>query len=122
VKDFESNIDHCVSLFLGQLAEQTKLNGHVTLDMSLWLHLYAFDCLTAVNLSKPLGFLDAGDDVKSMIGSADRIFVLVGLVCCFASSQKHRADEYISSLKHPLFIGYWAGSDHYLQRKSQNLH
>ncbi|KAG8159162.1 hypothetical protein KVR01_010823 [Diaporthe batatas] len=79
VKDFEPNIDRCVSLFLGQLAERTKPNGHVTLDMSLWLHLYAFDCLSAVNLSKPLGFLESGQDVKSMIGSADQIFVLVGL-------------------------------------------
>lgn len=92
VRDLEPGIDGCVEGFLRQLAARTEGAGTgqgvsetktttTTLDMSLWLHLYAYECLGVTNTSKRLGFLEQGRDVDEMIGSADQIFLLVGLVC-----------------------------------------
>lgn len=80
VWDLEPNIDRCVDEFLRQLAERTD-HGPTNLNMSLWLHLFAFDCLSEVNVSKQLGFLQRGQDVEDMICSSDKIFAMVGLVC-----------------------------------------
>ena len=79
VRDFEPQIDSCVHLFLDQLGGHCK-DGPTTIDMSLWLHLFAFDCLGEVNVSKMFGFLKQGQDVRGMIAAADQIFRMVGLV------------------------------------------
>lgn len=63
-----------------QLADRTK-DGAANFDMSTWLHLFAFECLSEINVSKKLGFLERGQDVYSMIESADKIFHVVGIVC-----------------------------------------
>lgn len=81
VRDLEPGIDGCVEGFLRQLAARTDRGATTTLDMSLWLHLYAYECLGVTNTSKRLGFLKEGRDVDKMIESADQIFLLVGLVC-----------------------------------------
>lgn len=77
VKEFEPQIASCVALFLQRVGEEKDK----PLDMSLWLHLYAYDCLGDVNVSEKLGFLEQGSDVDGMIEAADRIFYMVGLVC-----------------------------------------
>jgi len=79
VKDFEPQIDSCIALFMSQLANLSR-DGPATLDMSLWLHLFAFDCLGEVNVSRQFGFLESGQDIDGMIAAADRIFYMVGLV------------------------------------------
>ncbi|KAI3324021.1 cytochrome P450 oxidoreductase [Xylariaceae sp. AK1471] len=79
VLDFEPHVDRCVELFLNQVAKQTT-NGSETLNMSLWLHFFAFDCLGDINISKKFGMLESGHDVKGFISSSDRIFFLVGLL------------------------------------------
>lgn len=79
VSDFQPNIDHCVDLFLKQVGARTE-HGPAVFDMSLWLHLFAFDALGGMNVSKPLGFLETGEDVEAMIGTYDKIFMMVGLV------------------------------------------
>lgn len=60
--------------------DQLCKNGPATLDMSRWLHYYAYDSLAQVNVSQNLGFLETGTDVGGMIAAADRIFYMVGLV------------------------------------------
>ncbi|KAI0380386.1 benzoate 4-monooxygenase cytochrome P450 [Hypomontagnella monticulosa] len=79
VREFEPHVDSCVSLFTKRLSELSS-NGASLLDMSLWLHLYAYDCLGEVNISRKLGFLEAGQDVGGMIAAADKIFHMVGLL------------------------------------------
>ncbi|PLB50941.1 cytochrome P450 [Aspergillus steynii IBT 23096] len=76
VKEFEPQIANCVALFLRRMREEQGK----ALNMSLWLHLYAYDSLADVNVSEKLGFLEQGSDVNGMIAAADRIFVLVGLL------------------------------------------
>ncbi|KAI2768408.1 benzoate 4-monooxygenase cytochrome P450 [Daldinia loculata] len=78
VKDFEPQVDSCIDLFMRQLADKTR-DGPVTLDMSVWLHLFAYDCLSEINVSKKLGFLERGQDVGGTIESSDKIFFMVGL-------------------------------------------
>ena len=80
MKDFESSIDSCIHLFLQRLKESSQ-DGIHTLDMSLWLHLFAYDCLGEINISKKFGFMEKGRDVDGMIQAADKIFWMVGLVC-----------------------------------------
>ena len=79
VRDFEEPIDRCTALFMDQLSNIAK-DGPATLNMSLWLHLYAFDCLGEINVSKRFGFLETGTDVRGMIAAADRILHMTGLV------------------------------------------
>ncbi|KAL4966093.1 cytochrome P450 [Aspergillus stella-maris] len=76
VRLFEPQISNCVEMFICQMRNNTGR----PLDMSLWLHLYAYDSLGAVNVSRGLGFLNSGSDVGGMIKSADRILYMVGLL------------------------------------------
>ncbi|KAK6951538.1 hypothetical protein Daesc_006059 [Daldinia eschscholtzii] len=78
VKDFEPQVDSCIELFMRQLADKTR-NEPAILDMSVWLHFFAYDCLSEMNVSKKLGFLERGQDVNGTIESADKIFFMVGL-------------------------------------------
>ena len=43
--------------------EDFSEKGPSRIDMSLWLHLYAFDCLGEVNVSRKFPFLECGKDV-----------------------------------------------------------
>ncbi|RAL13169.1 cytochrome P450 [Aspergillus homomorphus CBS 101889] len=79
VRSLEPLVDSCVDLFIHRLRDLCK-HGPATVDMSLWLHLYAYDSLAEVNVSQKLGFLQKGDDVGGMIGAANRIFYMVGLL------------------------------------------
>ncbi|KAF7957208.1 hypothetical protein EAE96_002799 [Botrytis aclada] len=78
VLDLEPRIDSCVELFVNRISKLNS-NGHVNLDMSLWPHLYAFDCLGEINVSKKFGFLESGTDVRGMIAAADLILHMTGL-------------------------------------------
>ncbi|KAI1389365.1 benzoate 4-monooxygenase cytochrome P450 [Hypoxylon trugodes] len=78
VRDFEPHIDSCIDLFMKQLAERTR-DGPTELNMSVWLHLFAYECLSEINVSKKLGFLEQGKDVNGTIESSDKIFYMVGL-------------------------------------------
>ncbi|KAI0902791.1 cytochrome P450 oxidoreductase [Ustulina deusta] len=78
VAGFETKINDCVTLFMTQLADRTKA-GSTKMDMSLWLHLLAFDCLGEINVSKNLGLLESGQDVNGFIEASDKIFYIVGL-------------------------------------------
>lgn len=88
VKDFEQNVDASVTIFLRSLAGQMQ-DGVTSIDMAKWMHLYAYDCLSQVNVSQPLGFMEIGGDVKDKNGlgyieAADTIFYMVGLVCLWS--------------------------------------
>lgn len=70
VWDLESKVDNCVSEFVHQLSKRCN-NSVVGVDMSLWVHLFSFDCLGEINLSKKVGFLETGKDFRCMIEKAD---------------------------------------------------
>lgn len=66
-------------LLMKQFARLSE-SGLARVDMSLWLHLYAFDCLGEINLSKKFGFLESGTDVRGMIAATDGVLNTTGLV------------------------------------------
>lgn len=79
VLDLEPRIDDSIKVFVRRLMGLTS-NGPTEIDLSLWVHFFAFDCLGDINLSKRFGFLESGKDVRNMIGTADKILHMTGLV------------------------------------------
>ncbi|KAI0010205.1 benzoate 4-monooxygenase cytochrome P450 [Xylariaceae sp. FL0662B] len=79
VLDLEPKIDACVKLFTDQMKKLTRESGPTDLDMSLWVHLFSFDCLGELNVSKKFGFLQSGKDINRMIEKSDRLLIMTGL-------------------------------------------
>ena len=79
VREFESKVDSCTMLLVSKLSDLIK-NDNRRVDVALWLHLYAFDCLGEINVSRKFDFLESGSDVRGMISAADRILHMTGLV------------------------------------------
>lgn len=103
VLDLESKIDTCVEMFTNQLRKRTQDDGPTNVDMSLWVHLFAFDCLGELNVSKKFGYLDTGRDFNGFIEGSDKVLIKTGLV---GHSEKHCCYGKIliqlnSSAKHP---------------------
>ncbi|KAI0446170.1 benzoate 4-monooxygenase cytochrome P450 [Xylaria telfairii] len=79
VLSLEAKINGCVRLFTQKLETLVPSHSTVRLDMSLWVHLFAFDCLGELNASKKFGFLENGSDINGMIEGSDRILIKTGL-------------------------------------------
>ena len=79
VRDFEPHIDNCTMLLMRRLSEISR-DTTAVVNISLWLHLFAFDCLGEINVWKKFGFLESGTDVRNMIAAADRRLYMTGLV------------------------------------------
>ncbi|KAI0817139.1 benzoate 4-monooxygenase cytochrome P450 [Xylaria sp. FL0064] len=78
VLGLEAKIDDCVRTFTHKL-EALILSGSTTrLDMSLWVHLFAFDCLGELNTSRKFGFLESGQDINGLIEASDHILIQAG--------------------------------------------
>jgi hypothetical protein len=90
VLDLESKIDTCVEMFTNRLRNVTRDDGPTNVDMSLWVHLFAFDCLGELNVSKKFGFLDTGRDFNGMIEGSDNVLIKTGLVKYPEKSCYHR--------------------------------
>jgi hypothetical protein len=75
----EAQMDRTIVMFLKKISEFTK-RGPATIDLSVWVHLYAFDSLGDISNSKSFGFLESGHDVNGMIRTVDRIYHMTGLV------------------------------------------
>ncbi|KAJ5455519.1 cytochrome P450 family protein, partial [Penicillium daleae] len=51
-----------VDLVISEMVEQLdKVNGQ-TIDLGLWLQLYAFNIIGAISFSKPFGYIEVADD------------------------------------------------------------
>ncbi|TRX98039.1 hypothetical protein FHL15_001249 [Xylaria flabelliformis] len=75
----EPKIDGCVSMFTRKIEALVPKDATIRLDMSLWVHLFAFDCLGELNVSKKFGFLESGRDINGMIEGSDRALIKTGL-------------------------------------------
>ncbi|KAI0855798.1 benzoate 4-monooxygenase cytochrome P450 [Xylaria cubensis] len=75
----EPKIDGCVSMFTRKIETLVPKDATIRLDMSLWVHLFAFDCLGELNVSKKFGFLESGRDINGMIEGSDRALIKTGL-------------------------------------------
>ena len=82
IREFESKLDICTMLFVSKFSEIAKYDDK-RVDMALWLHLYAFDSLAQINVSKNFGFIERGTDVNGMISATGRILHMTALVRLF---------------------------------------
>ncbi|RYC62500.1 hypothetical protein CHU98_g3725 [Xylaria longipes] len=79
VLGLEPKIDDCVRVFTQKMETLVPSDSTIRLDMSSWIHLFAFDCLGELNASKKFGFLENGQDINGMIEGSDRILIKTGL-------------------------------------------
>ncbi|KAI1138396.1 benzoate 4-monooxygenase cytochrome P450 [Hypoxylon sp. FL0543] len=79
VLDLESKIDFCMKVFVDQMRSRTQGVNPTNVDISLWVHLFCFDCLGELNVSKMFGFMEKGEDFNGMIKGSDRILIMTGL-------------------------------------------
>nr|AVY05537.1 cytochrome P450 monooxygenase [Nodulisporium sp.] len=79
VLDLESKIDFCMKVFVDQMRSRTQGVNPTNVDVSLWVHLFCFDCLGELNVSKMFGFMEKGEDFNGMIKGSDRILIMTGL-------------------------------------------
>ncbi|XDG03463.1 hypothetical protein ABKA04_003078 [Annulohypoxylon sp. FPYF3050] len=79
VGELEPKIDLCMKMFIDQMRNQTHEINSTNLDISLWVHLFSFDCLGELNVSKTFGFMETGKDFNGMIEGSDRILAITGL-------------------------------------------
>ena len=79
VQQLEPRIDKCTGLFVEQL-DRISTHRPAQVNMSLWPHLFAFDSLAEMNVSKNFGFLESGTDVRGLIAIADKIMHITALV------------------------------------------
>ncbi|KAI0399660.1 benzoate 4-monooxygenase cytochrome P450 [Xylaria palmicola] len=79
VLGLEPKIEECVRLFTQKMETLVSGESGTRLDMSQWVHLFAFDCLGELNASQKFGFLESGRDIQGMIEGSDRILIKTGL-------------------------------------------
>ncbi|KAI0973508.1 benzoate 4-monooxygenase cytochrome P450 [Xylaria arbuscula] len=78
-QSLEPKIDSCVSLFTQKIAAQISHDNPVRLNLSSWVHFFAFDCLGEINVSRKFGFLETGRDINHIIETSDHILIKTGL-------------------------------------------
>ncbi|PVI01651.1 cytochrome P450 oxidoreductase [Periconia macrospinosa] len=77
--EMEPLLDSTIKVFLDKMHQLTASGPH-NVDLSLWLHLYAFDSLGDISSSRRFGFLENGKDVGGMIERVDKIYHMTGLL------------------------------------------
>lgn len=63
---YETHVDQCADLFAQRLSEIAARGRPV--DMAHWLQAYAFDVIACITFGGRFGFLDAGEDIRGMMG------------------------------------------------------
>lgn len=78
-KDLEPKMQSCISVFLAEIARRIG-SGQRELDMSVWLHFFAYDSLGEINVSKKLDFMEKGVDINGLIEASSKLLKMVGYV------------------------------------------
>ena len=65
LRNYEAHVDECTELFLGIL----KKHEGQTMDVTEYIHWYAFDVIAAITFQKRLGFLDHGKDMLGLVAT-----------------------------------------------------
>lgn len=90
--ELEPLVDKCVNLLVRRI-DKVSEEGKKPLDISAWLHYFAFDVLGEINFSTQFGFLKAGSDVDNNIATIDGILAYVSLVCVTVRSANPHASS-----------------------------
>ncbi|QQK45617.1 Cytochrome P450 [Penicillium digitatum] len=76
--EFEPYVDKTIHTFFGKLDEfvaEAKV-----FDIAIWLQYYAFDVIGELTYSKPLGFLEKGNDVDGIIAAIEHFLHYAGTI------------------------------------------
>ncbi|KEF57032.1 uncharacterized protein A1O9_07222 [Exophiala aquamarina CBS 119918] len=65
LRNYEAHVDECTELFLAIL----KKHEGRAIDVTEYIHWYAFDVIAAITFQKRLGFLDEGKDMLGMVAT-----------------------------------------------------
>ncbi|KAI0865170.1 benzoate 4-monooxygenase cytochrome P450 [Xylaria cubensis] len=79
VQMLEPKVDDCLNLFIEKVIAQISHKKSALLDISMWVHFFALDCLGELNVSRKFGFLEAGRDINRMIEASDQTLIRTGL-------------------------------------------
>ncbi|KAJ5151645.1 hypothetical protein N7492_009940 [Penicillium capsulatum] len=66
---YEPYVNESTALLAQRLSEFAKAG--LPMDLGYWLHCYAFDMIGFITFGQRFGFLDAGEDMNSLIKSGD---------------------------------------------------
>lgn len=82
---YEPRVTETSRLFLDE-TERVRANTGKELDFTWWLQLFAFDVITEVAYSKPLGFVKKGGDIEGILASLETWFSYIGTVSLTTST------------------------------------
>ncbi|KAL9094575.1 MAG: hypothetical protein Q9165_003134 [Trypethelium subeluteriae] len=71
IRDFEPNVNSALSIFLDKIEERFVAPGKPC-DMADYLLYFAWDAMSWVTFGKPFGILEAGNDDKKIIQTAEK--------------------------------------------------
>lgn len=87
----EPAVDKTIGILVDRLESLSK-DGPASVDISAWLHWWAFDTIVEVNLSTQLGFLAKGEDVNHLCAGSHQAMRYFGLVRICTSIGLSHAD------------------------------
>lgn len=69
----EGLLDDCIITFQEEIRKRIASStiGYAEMDLSQWLHYFAFDNVTSMTFSKDFGFMKAGSDVDGIIAAIE---------------------------------------------------
>ncbi|KAI1739632.1 cytochrome P450 [Xylaria scruposa] len=79
VQSLKPKINSCINLFTQNIIAQISHNNPARLDLSSWVHFFAFNCLGEINTSRKFGVLKSGRNINRMIKRSDQILIKTGL-------------------------------------------
>ncbi|KAI5927227.1 cytochrome P450 [Camillea tinctor] len=101
----ESLIDRTIVSLCEQLENRfmSGKNAGKTCDIADWIGFYAWDVVGEITFSQPFGFLKSGNDVKSMIHTAESVMHYFGVVGQMPVLDKFLGKNPYSPIKLPTF-------------------
>lgn len=78
---YEGYVDECADLFAERLTEIAA--SHRAVNMAHWFQAYAFDVIACITFGGRIGFLDAGEDIRGMMGQLKDIVRYASLAGIF---------------------------------------
>jgi hypothetical protein len=85
ISSHEKLVDQTIAHFFRRLDELFVETNDVC-DLGTWIQYFAWDVIGNLTFSKPLGFLELGDDVENITASIGKFFGINGMVCMHLSA------------------------------------
>lgn len=84
VLSFESQVNFTMDYFFKHL-DDLFTDQDVVCNLSFWLQAFAFDLIGEITFSRPIGFLEKGEDIEGIMASIWRYFTAASPVSSLSS-------------------------------------